>query len=81
MSMVTVKGHGKTFNLQLYLAEKSQTRKLFLFGLLFFMELWPFVVHVCSKHLKYSQISQMVQSLTASCIWISWFFLSLDSTE
>lgn len=39
MSMVTVKGHGKTFNLQLYLAEKSQTRKLFLFGLLFFMEL------------------------------------------
>lgn len=39
MSMVTGKGHGKTFLLQLYLVEKCQTRKLFLFGLLFFMEL------------------------------------------
>lgn len=39
MFMVNAKGHGKTFHLQLYLIEKSQTRKLFLFGLLFFMEL------------------------------------------
>lgn len=81
MFMVNAKGHGKTFHLQLYLIEKSQTRKLFLFGLLFFMELWPFVVHVCSEHLKYAQISQMVQSLADSCVWISCFSLSLDSTE
>lgn len=39
MSKVTVKGHAKTFLLQLYLVEKCQTRKLFLFGLVFFMEL------------------------------------------
>jgi len=39
MSVVTVKGHGKTFRSQLYLVEKSQTRKLSLFGLLFFMQL------------------------------------------
>lgn len=36
MSMLSVKGHGKTFHLQLYLVKKSQIRKLFLFGLLFF---------------------------------------------
>lgn len=81
MSMLTVKGHGKTFHLQLCFVKKSQTRKLFLFGLLFFMELWPFVICVSSKYLKYSQISQTVQSLAASCIWISCFSLSSDSTE